>query len=292
MNRREDYGFYHVCTNGTVLPWMFKGEQDFVAGTNRIAFCKIASGVEVWSYTLMDNHAHFVLYGLLPMCKAFIDKYKVLTGIWISQQYSQPKHIRDLPVSIIHLKTEEDVLETIAYIDRNAIVAGFKGLPQDYPWASSRLLFRNGNNKIRDARLLKDFSQNQVRAILKTRISLPVEWSFNKDGMIDPVYFTEWQKVEALYKTPIRYLYYLTKKLEGKINLALAEGHRSFVPDKDLREITKNICMKSFSQSDVRKLDVKSRIWIAKILRREYASTPKQISRMLHLDAELLKDFI
>ena len=292
MNRREGYGFYHVCTNGTILPWMFKDEEDFVAGINRIAICKIITGIEIWAYTLMDNHVHFLLWGTRPLCKMFINKYKFLTGIWISQKYNITKHIKDLPASIIHLKTEEDLLETIAYIDRNAIVAGFKGMPQDYPWASSRLLFRHGSNELSDTTLLKNLTQIQVRSILKTRIDLPSEWPVNKIGMLDSAYFTEWQKVEALYKTPIRYLYYLTKKLEGKINLVLSQNSKSFIPDKDLREITKNICIERYNHNDIRKLDINSRINIARILRREYASTSKQISRMLYLDADILKDFI
>ena len=32
--------------------------------------------------------------------------------------------------------TEEEILEVAAYIDRNSIVAGFNGLPSEYPWGS------------------------------------------------------------------------------------------------------------------------------------------------------------
>ena len=292
MDRREACGFYHVCTNGTVLPWMFRDEADFVAGINRIAICKVIAGVEVWTFTLMDNHVHFLLYSTMSLCKHFIDKYKFLTGIWISQKYGLSKHIKDLPVSIIPLKTEEDILETIAYIDRNAIVAGFKGLPQDYPWASTCLLFRHGKKELSDKIFLKDYTVRQLRDIIRTRVNLPGDWLIDKRGMLDPTCFTEWQKVESLYKSPLRYLFYLTKKLEGKINLTLSQNQKSFISDRDLREVTKNLCFESFGQSDVRTLDLKKRLHIAKILKRDYASTPKQISRMLHLDSDILKDFI
>lgn len=292
MESGESLGFYHVCTNGNVLPWMFKDDQDFVAGINRIGICKVIAGLEVWAFTLMDNHVHFLLYGALTMCKLFIDKFKCLTGIWISQKYNQPKHIKYLQSSIIPLKCEEDILETIAYIDRNSIVAGFKGLPQDYPWGSCGLQFRYTNDESYKYESLKTFTNIKLRSILKTRVSLPSSWRVNKQGMLDPSCFTEWQKVESLYKTPIRYLYYLTKKLEGKINLTLSQSLKSFLPDKELREITRNLCMESFHQNDVRKLDINSRISLARTLKREYASTHKQISRMLHLDSEVLKDFI
>ena len=294
MARREDFGFYHVCTDGTVLPWMFKCEEDFIGGVNRIAVCKVISGVEVWAYTLMDNHAHFLLYGTLEMCKLFIVRYKFLTGMWISHMHNHTSYIKNLPVTIIPLKFDEDLLETIAYIDRNAMVAGFSELPFKYPWASTRLLFSGLKNHPQDYRRsrVKDFSGNQLRDILRTRVILPGEWIIDNNGMLDPACFTEWEKVEKLYKTPARYLYYLTKKLEGKINLALSECSKAFIADKDLRTITVGLAQEMFGCDNIRTLDVKRRLVLARILKRDYASTAKQLSRMLYLDADVLKDFV
>ena len=286
----DNRGFYHVCTNGTVLPWMFQDVDDFIAGVNRIGICKVISEVDVWTYTLMDNHVHFLLYGYRTMCKKFIDKYKLLTGKWISHKYNQPKHIKDVPASIIPLKTEEDVLETIAYIDRNAIVAGFRRLPSEYPWSSSQMMFREKRSC--EERRLGAFSRNQLRSVLKTRVILPDHWAVDERGMLNPEYFIEWQKVEELFKTPIRYVYFVSKKLEGKIDLAISNGQKTFIADKDLRLITKGLALKMFSTEDVRRLDVKSRLVLAKILRRDYASYPKQIARMLYLNAEVLDGFI
>ena len=296
MERRKGFGFYHVCTDGTVLPWMFRCENDFICGTNRIAVCKVISGVEVWAYTLMDNHVHFLLYGTLEMCKLFIVRYKFLTGMWISHLYDHSKYIKYLPVSIIPLKTEEDVLDTIAYIDRNAMLGGFSALPFNYPWASTRLLFRGSNGLYDDFNTsesrIKDFSRNQLRDILKTRVVLPENWIVDHKGMINPACFVEWEKVEKLFKSPARYLYYLTKKLEGKINLTLSDGTKSFVPDKDLRIITIGIARDKFNHEDIRTLDVNSRLKIARILKRDYASNVKQIARMLYLEYNVLKEFI
>lgn len=290
MEGRERQGFYHVCTDGTVLPWMFQDTDDFIAGINRIGICKVVSGVYVWTFTLMDNHVHFLLYGTRASCKLFIDKYKLLTGKWISHKYNLSGHVRDLPVSIIPLKTEEDIMETIAYIDRNAIVAGFRGLPSEYPWSSSNILFKD--RTIGDWRRIGEFSSNQLRGLLKTRITLPEDWTVNEQGMLNPECFTEYRKVESLFKSPVRYLYFITKKLEGKIDFALAQGQKAFIPDKDLRPIATDLCIKTFQTDEIRKLDIKSRLVLARILRRDYASSPKQIARMLYLNADVLKGFV
>lgn len=291
MKREKGYGFFHVCTDGTVLPWMFKDKQDFIAGINRIGICKIVSGVNVWAYTLMDNHVHFVCYGTAEICKRFITRYKVLTSMWITQKYGQPKLLKDLPASIIPIRSEKDLLATIAYIDRNAMVAGFRGLPQEYPWSSSGLLFKSDKStKTRTS--LDQFSDNKLRDLLKTRVSLPGSWTIDEDKMLDPHDFIEWRDMENLFRSPAKYIYHLSMKLEGKINLEISQDNKSLIRDKELREITRNICLQSFGESDVSRLNAESRLKIGRILKKEYASSHKQIARMLHLDAEALKDFI
>ena len=81
-------------------------------------------------------------------------------------------------------------------------------------------------------------------------------------------------------------------KLEGKINLEISQEQKSLIRDKELREITKNLCQQSFGESDISRLNAENRLKIGRILKRDYAASHKQISRMLHLDAEALKDFI
>lgn len=293
MEQNDRFRFFHVCTDGTVLPWMFKDSLDFIAGINRIGVCKIVSKASVYAYSLMDNHVHFLLYGEITMCKIFIDRYKTLTGKWILHKYGIHGHIKELPTSIIPIKTNESVLETAAYIDRNSIIAGFKGLPSDYPWGSSYLMFRNDAQSIVRHRYIKDFSGYELRNMMKTRVSLPADWRIFENGMIDPACFTEYHKMESLFSSPIRYLYFLTKKLEGKIDLTISsDGQKAFIPDKELRLFTEKLSLQLFGTENIRSLNVNARLTIARKLRREYASTTKQISRMVYLDSEMLKGFV
>lgn len=82
------------------------------------------------------------------------------------------------------------------------------------------------------------------------------------------------------------------ESFEGKIDLALAQGQKAFIPDKDLRPIATDLCIKTFQTDEIRKLDIKSRLVLARILRRDYAASPKQIARMLYLNADVLKGFV
>ena len=147
MKGKDSIGYFHICTDGRVLPWMFQDERDFIAGVNRIGICCLRTGVKVISFVLMDNHVHFVLWGTMSRCKAFITLYKQLTGTWIHVRYGLNDFLKLLSTNIMLLDTEERLLNTIAYIDRNPIVAGYRYLATEYSWGSARYVFKNFREK-------------------------------------------------------------------------------------------------------------------------------------------------
>ena len=65
MRGLDAIGYFHICTDGRKLPWMFQDDDDFIAGINRIGLCYLKTGVIIIAYVLMDNHVHFVLYGTM-----------------------------------------------------------------------------------------------------------------------------------------------------------------------------------------------------------------------------------
>lgn len=293
--RDDTLGYYHVCTDGNAIAWMFQDDEDFIAGVNRVGLCVLMTCVEVVAFILMDNHVHFVLYGSAVKCKAFINMYKRLTGRWISNKYGLSDYLRLLPAEMIRIADEEALMNTIAYIDRNSIVAGYKCMPCEYPWGTARYMFRDKSDAaVKDVVCARIGSMPivQQRAVLKTRISVPGDWLICQNGMILPSSFMDLGHVERIFKTSARYSYFIAKKLEGTVEMQMNESRRTFMTDKELREVTKQISCKLYGIDDVRSLDVKSRMAIARKLRYDYASTVKQISRMLYLDPDLLGGFV
>lgn len=295
MRGDDKLGYYHVCTDGNAIAWMFQDDEDFIAGVNRVGLCVLMTCVEVVAFILMDNHVHFVLYGTAVKCKAFINMYKRLTGRWISNKYGLSDYLRLLPAEMIRIADEEALMNTIAYIDRNSIVAGYKFMPCEYPWGSARYMFRDKSDAtVNDVVCARIGSMPivQQRAVLRTRISVPGDWLVCQNGMILPGSFMDLGHVERIFKTPARYSYFLAKKLEGTVEMQMNESRRTFMTDKDLREVTKKLSRMMYGEDDVRSLDVKSRMAVARKLRYDYASTVKQISRMLYLDPDLLGGFV
>lgn len=289
MKNSDSAAYYHVCTDGNALAWMFKDTEDFIAGVNRIGICAFETCIQIIAFILMDNHVHFVLYGTLPKCKEFITRYKTLTGKWISSKYQLKGYLKHLPSEFILIESEEQLLDTIAYIDRNSIVAGGRYLPSEYPWGSARYMFRE--RRIPCGRHISEMSKKEVHESLNTWSTLPEDWMVDDQGMLIPERcFINIDFIEGLFRSPTRYLYHLSRKLEGKIEMQ--QGIRAFIPDKELRPVTEELAKKLFGKSKVKDLDFNSKILLARKLRYDYASTPKQISRMLSMDSEILSKFI
>lgn len=289
MKNSDSAAYYHVCTDGNALAWMFKNTEDFIAGVNRIGISAFETCIQIIAFILMDNHVHFVLYGTLPKCKEFITRYKTLTGKWISSKYQLKEYLKHLPSEFILIESEEQLLDTIAYIDRNSIVAGGRYLPSEYPWGSARYMFRE--RRIPCGRHISEMSKKEVHESLNTWSTLPEDWMVDDQGMLIPERcFINIDFIEGLFRSPTRYLYHLSRKLEGKIEMQ--QGIRAFIPDKELRPVTEELAKKLFGKSKVKDLDFNSKILLARKLRYDYASTPKQISRMLSMDSEILSKFI
>ena len=293
MEAREKKGFYHLCTDGYQVSSIFKEDSDFIAGANRIAICKHIAGVSVFSFTLMDNHIHCVLYGSLEQCRCFIRKYIQLTSMYNKFEYNASKSLRQLKASIIPIFDESALRKTISYVHRNPIKGGFRFLPSEYMWSSSYLMFKgqsaSGNQT---SRTIQSLSLRERRSLLRTHISLPGDWLVDVSGLIDYRSYVEYPSVERLFKSPVGYIYFLSQKNEGEIDMALGQAQNVFLGDKELRCIVKRLIQEKYNVDGVTYLNIPQRLEVARRLKYEYFSTPKQIARLLNLNQELLKDFI
>lgn len=295
MRGMDTTGYFHICTDGRKLSWMFQDDDDFIAGINRIGLCYLKTGVIIMAYVLMDNHVHFVLYGTMLQCKQFINTYKRLTGIWILNKYGIRDYLRLLPTEIIRIESEESLLNTIAYLDRNPLMAGYKYMHGEYPWGSSRYMFKDIFALTSSKETFKSIStltRRKQRELLNSKVLFPGEWLINDSGMIHPLSFLNINKLEACFKSPMRYSYFLAKKIEGIVEQELEHSQKLFIPDRELRPVVNEILRSNFGNKNLQQLDVNERLVIAKKLRHDYASTIKQISRMIHLDPSALEGFI
>ena len=164
-------------------------------------------------------------------------------------------------------------------------------MPTEYPWGSARYVFKESREE-EDTKPLSMMSRRAQRMLLSTRVTLPGEWKTDKKGMLCPDSFLDASVIESYFKTPVRYSYFLAKKLEGVVEHEIESSQKTFVPDIELREIVRKMVLQDYGKDSVADLDVHTRLSVARKLRYRYASTLKQIARMVHLDRSALEGFI
>ena len=135
-------GFYHLFSDGFRTDVLFEDKLAFIAGMNIVALCFFRCNVSILAFCLMDNHVHFILYGTKEDCLKFRDKFIHKYGIWHSNRHSGKIH-ETIDFDIKLMDDERYILNSIAYVLRNCIAAGYGYCASDYPWSSGGLYFRH-----------------------------------------------------------------------------------------------------------------------------------------------------
>ena len=287
-------GFYHLFSDGFRTDVLFEDKKAFIAGMNIVALCFIKCQVSILAFCLMDNHVHFILYGTLEECEKFRDKFLQRYGIWYSNRYSS-KILETIDFDIKLMEDERYILNSIAYVLRNCIAAGYGYCVYDYTWSSGGLYFRHpdimramtaGWKSVSDLSLREQFRSFQ------TQVHLPPEWKITPDGYLWPANYIDFMHVEKLYKTAKSFTYFMGQGKEEDINRSLGIDTAAELPEIELRENATSLCLKMFKTSNTRMLDVSKRLVLGKELRRMYRCSVKQIARIIHLDPKFIKELL
>ena len=279
----------------STLPFtLFEDKPAFIAAMNIIAICFFRCKVSILAFCLMDNHVHFILYGTLDECLQFRDKFLHKYAIWHSKRYSGKK-LESIEFDIKHMEDERYILTSIAYVLRNCIAAGFRYCAIDYLWSSASLYFRDAEslrNFTTGWQRLSEISVKERNRRLQTQMDLPSDWLITPDGYIWPGCYIDYKHVERLFKTPKSFTYFMGQGKEEEINKSLGMEASVQIPDMELREKATIHCLRMFKTTNMRRLDATRRIELAKILRKEYKCSIKQIARIVHLDSQYIKELV
>ena len=115
-------------------------------------------------------------------------------------------------------------------------------------------------------------------------------WTVDGNGMIYPENYTEVAKVEGLFRSVKRYLYYLSSAREAEVNLTM--GHEIRLSDTELRREASAICLERFSTASVGLLTIAQRLQVCKLLRGRFGASYKQLGRVMHLDSDTIKEML
>jgi len=285
--------YYHSCSKGLKLETLFASETEFIAGMNRIGVClKICERenrpVVVVAFCLMGNHVHFILHGKREDCLFFMQKYKQLTGIWISN-HRDYKLSEIIEIGIWKIPDNDKLRDKIIYVLRNPIPAGINVTPQGYRWSSARLMFADNSFINVMGKRLSEFSARDLYRKLGTTQKLPDEWYVMPNDLIWPGEYTNYRVAEKRFNNVQDFMFMLNQtKIDKDGNREEMEDFIS-VPDGDIKSRAVEIAKKLFGKDSIRLCSAEERIDIARIIRKEFKCGYKQLARIFHMDAEELK---
>lgn len=284
--------FYHYATEGLKDDFLFGSPEEFVAGINRIALCLCRLGpghpVQVICFVLMDNHVHFILYGLEVDCDLFMEQYKTATELWLRHHGNGNNPGKLWRIGHWIIQDKERLRSTIAYIHRNPTAAGMAYTPTGYRWSSASLLFAD-NNWIRlSGKRVGSFGVNERKRLFNSRTEVPGDWIVLPDGMIWPGEFVQYRQMERQFASVQDYQYCLNKRVEEDINLEMRASAIS-LPDGEIAKWAANLSERLFAIRQITRLTVHQRISLARILKKETGASAKQVARTVHLKLDELE---
>lgn len=318
--------YYHAFTRGLEKDLLFYGDAEFLYGMNIIPRYLKLSGTRLLAFCLMDNHVHFVLEGCRAACNQFIINYKRTVFSFLKKCRERDIPETTVP-GIVGIESTDSLLTVIAYVLRNPVAAGIDYLPQDYKWSSAPTCFRKRCNidgeaandacgtargimgsatdsVIRNAagscthatadscmpRKIEELPRRERKRYFIDGPEYPGHWTVDGNGMIYPENYTEVAKVEGLFHSVKRYLYYLSSAREAEVNLTM--GHEIRLSDTELRREASAICLERFGTASVGLLTVAQKLQVCKLLRIRFGASYKQLGRVMHIDSDTIKEML
>ena len=261
---------------------LFGDEDDFRAGMNIVAICAHLTGVKVLSFILMSSHVHFVVHCSPYDAKPFIDKFKTLYSKHYCRKHGASEFLRLLKVDIQEVFVEDESLfRAIAYVIMNCVAANLTPNPFLYAWGTGSVLFNTIPNK---GRSLGEMSQNARRKLLKSRVELPAEFIVGDGGFILPRSYVPVKYLEAIFKTPKRYSYFLNSSSKARLRLEKTEAP-SF-SDHIVKAALTNLINSLFRQASLESLNDRQKAELIRQVQRRFSSDEGQIVRISGLPKE------
>lgn len=293
-------GCWHFSTDGNYVNVIFRDENDFRAGMNRIFVTISQFNVLVLAFCLMDNHVHFILYGDFDECNKFMHEYIRRTSIWISTYHNESHSLKNLPIGYRVINDQSYLKTSIAYVVKNPTSAGMPYLYFDYPWSSGALYFRrpgfwtlhNANRGLSEGSInINSFGTVKKRKILGTKND-NLEDAETVDNTVFPGEYVDVGIVEKIFKTHKSFNFFLSKYKEEDVEKDGGSISRLSIPDQEMRQHRTELCREMFGLESVRALSADKRLRLAKALKYKYNSSPKQLARICRLKYKELEGLL
>lgn len=255
---------------------------------NYVAVVSVITGVNVLAFVLMSTHVHFVLCCSRSEAKLFIDTFKKLYGAYYCRKYKAVDYLRRLAVDIREVPNEREALEkAIAYVQMNCVAANICAAPYYYKWGTGSCFF---NKNPFPGKPVNELSRRVQIRITRSNVALPEHFRIGADGFILPESYVNVKFVESLFRSPKRYMYFLSSSSKAKKTME-NDAAPSF-RDQSILAAADDLCHSLFRSENLDALNKEQKSEFMKQLRYRFSADINQLCRVVGLSYEEVAELL
>ena len=288
-----------VTTDHLEKELWFRDEEDFKVGMNFVAIQAACSpDVVVLAFILMSNHVHFVLVGEREDVERFICQFKHRYSIYFNGKWGIKKLLHHNGVDIKEIPNRDEAVErAVAYVLMNCVAANICSHPSQYPWGTGNCYFRLDTNEGYAGSkgvLLESMSERARERILHSNCNrVPFRWHLSPEGFIPPLEYVDVQSVEALFRKPQRFNYFLNTSSKARKRIEAEENLPAF-RDQIIFAALPDLCQSLFQKKSFQALSRGEQSEFMRQIRFRFSADVNQIARVCGLSyaeaARLIED--
>lgn len=283
---------YHIYSDGTRLAVLCDTDEDYVFMMNQIAITSLYCDVRILCQEVMRTHFHIVAVGEPEQ----IQKYRREIKRLITRRYNRDglgDIVKDaIQIAVDPIKDDEELRRKIIYVFRNCTEAGFRLLPEDYPWGPGQVYYRQDKTTYRK---VSELDYREQCRLFRTRVKLPQNWEFDAKGMLVPrSYFDTEYLHNEVFLSPRQFIAFLNVKKKDLIEMEAADA-RPFQEKQDEGKLLKEMEQESMNRYDkpIKQLSQVDKIHLATYFWNERKTlSVKQLARLSRLNEDVLRAIV
>jgi hypothetical protein len=274
---------------------LFSSESESIFMMNTLAIMSFSHDIKILVSQVMDTHFHLIASGAVRSCARFVSDLLVRLKIYLNRKGNRVYATGNLEISLDPVKDATDLKSKFMYVYRNALVAGYRGLPWMYEWGPGDIYFADHDALGMVGKPLNVFPKCAIRKMFHTDVVLPREWRVNDKGMLLPHCYMDWKRVEQEFGSPKVFIAFMHQKrdlecvLDGECNRSVVDRFS----ETELKREANEMAVRLYNRRGIADASPEERIFIAKGLwqnRRTYSVSV--LSRVTLVDRNILKHII
>ncbi len=294
MMKRDEYkhlpkGYYHLATDGKWDGAIFHHREQYAYGMILMGLVTLWFPVEIYSFTLMNNHIHIIFSGTGDACMDVFHYLVRKLNIRLRKD-GFPELPPDYGCKLVPIESREQLKNIFIYLDRNPYEKQYC-VPAGYPWGTTLIHHSRFKNLFTWTKA-SSLSKRELERITGTRTTIPADWEFNPVLGLNPDSFVRNDKFMELFPTPKAYECRLVKDYEAIVEVADALDEEISFSADEVEGVISALLRKHFSGRELRQLNHDEKGRMAVLLSQNYHIAVPQIAQALHLQEYVVKQFL